>query len=77
MLRKLEELLSNSRSQRLYKARLVKLDAVTGFRSASLTLANGMTVPIGKSYRSATLQLLQDGRHLAAQGKSRTTPGPQ
>jgi len=57
-LRKLEELLPGERFKRVHKSFVVNLDAVTQFGSRSLTLTNGMTVPIGRIYRDATLRPL-------------------
>lgn len=58
-LRKLEELLPGERFKRVHKSFVVNLDAVTQFGSRSLALVNGMTVPIGRIYREATLRPLR------------------
>jgi DNA-binding LytR/AlgR family response regulator len=43
----------------VHKSYLVNLAAVAEIRSGAVTLANGMTVPIGKRYRSETLGILR------------------
>jgi DNA-binding LytR/AlgR family response regulator len=58
-LRKIEELLPGDRFKRVHKSFVVNLDAVTQFGSRSLCLANGMKVPIGRTYRDAALRPLQ------------------
>lgn len=58
-LSKLEALLPGERFKRVHKSFVVNLDAVSQFGSRSLALANGMTVPIGRTYRHATLPLLR------------------
>lgn len=58
-LRKLEETLPRDRFQRVHKSYVINLDAVTEFRSGTISLANGMTVPIGRSYRDVSLRPLR------------------
>jgi DNA-binding LytR/AlgR family response regulator len=58
-LRKLEATLPPGQFQRVHKSYLINRNAVTQQRSGTLVLDNGMRVPVGKSYRSTTVQLLR------------------
>lgn len=58
-LRKLEATLPRDRFQRVHKSYLVNLDSVTELQSGTIALANGMTVPVGRSYRNVTLRPLR------------------
>lgn len=58
-LRKLEATLPRDRFQRVHKSYMVNLDAVTELRSGTIVLSNGMTVPVGRSYRNVKLRPLR------------------
>jgi two-component system LytT family response regulator len=58
-LSKLEDMLPPERFRRVHKSFVVNVNAVTEMRSSAVALANGMTVPIGRTYRPATLHSLR------------------
>lgn len=57
-LRRLETMLPPDRYRRLHKSYIVNLAAIAELRSSAIVLSNGMTVPIGRNYRSVRLELL-------------------
>jgi DNA-binding LytR/AlgR family response regulator len=58
-LRELEDMLTNDAFVRLHKSYIVNVDAIIEVRTGSVSLENGIRIPIGRTYRDRAFRALQ------------------